>query len=139
MIETDRFNPETGEYSYLNNDGTRITVDWYAFVNVGIDDEEEDDFTNYTNMHDFLRIENSTWDPDARKIICYLRGFLSHDQFWQIKSLAQRGIRATRSNFSSVGRNENVIVDPEFVENDRRWLQKDNYLVCLDQFGEFQL
>lgn len=137
LIETNRFDAETGEYGYRNNDGTRITVNHYAFVNVSIADEQEDNFATYADMHDFLRIENDTWNPGARQVMCYLRGFLSHDQFWQLKRLAQRGIKATKDNFSRVSRSENVIVDPGFIENDRRWLQKDNYLVCLDQFGEY--
>lgn len=139
LIETNRFDPETGEYGYRNNDGTRIAVDYYAFVNVSIEGEYEVNFNAYDNMQDFLRITNDTWEADARHVMCYLRGFLSHDQFWRLRRLAHRGIKATRENFDRVSRDENVIIDPEFIENDRRWLQKDNYLVCLDQFDEYQL
>ena len=137
LIETNRVDPETGEYSYRNNNGDRIIVNHYAFVNVSIAGEHEDDFTTHTDMCDFLQIEDDTWTAGARRVMCYLRGFLSDDQFWRIKRLAPRGIKATKDNFGRVSRDENVVADPAFVESDRRWLQKVNYLVCLDQFGEY--
>lgn len=138
LIETDRFDPLSGEYSYCNNDGTRIIVDFYAFVNVLIEDELKKDFTTYKTVNDFLRIERNSWTKDSRHILCYLRGFLSHKHFCEIRKFAPRGIEATKDNFSRISRNENVIVDCGFKNNDKRWLQKDNYVVCLDQFGEYR-
>ncbi len=140
LIETRRFIPDTGEYSYRNNDDSPIVVDYYAFVNVSMEGEDEDNFTRYESKQDFLRVEGNSWQqqPNARKFFCTFRGLISHNDFWNRKMVAAERIKANKQNFARVFNGETVLPDPQFIINDRRWLQKENYIVSLDILREYR-
>ncbi|WP_035765055.1 hypothetical protein [Butyrivibrio sp. NC2002] len=149
MIEKDRFD-DNGNYRYQNDNNEPIIINEYAFVNVYMEGEEEERdnavprirFMDYITtekqdfMRRFLRINGNEWTPEARKFYCHLRGFIPHEEFWRMKSVAQRGIRAIKSNFDSISSGQQVPVDPGFVENDKRWLQRDNYILSVQNFNE---
>jgi len=133
MIETHRFNAD-GTYSYKNHDGSEIKVDYYAFLNIGIGDEDESGYTEYTDGIAFMGVNdrNSTWQdvPEKRKAFwCYLKGFISHEDFWRLKKKANRGIYANLSDLNEVWDGNFLAMRPDFIENDKKWLQKDNYII----------
>lgn len=133
MIETHRFNSD-GTYSYRNHDGGEIKVDYYAFLNVGIGNEAEIGYTEYADGITFMGVNNekSSWQdvPEKRKTFwCYLKGFISHEDFWRLKKKANRGIYANLSDLNEVWNGNNLTMRADFIENDKRWLQKDNYII----------
>lgn len=121
LIETNRFN-NNGEYSYKNNNGENIRVDSYVLVEVPI--KEEFKWSIYDNrQNSFLSYEELL---DNRNVESNILGGISHEEFWNIKAFAPRGIICTTGNLNYIYENKEI-----FNENN-----KDEYKNLPEHFNE---
>ncbi|MGG5461197.1 hypothetical protein [Clostridium sp. B9] len=100
LIETNRFT-DNGQYSYKNNNEKNIRVDSYVLVEVsinkefgwGIYNQRKEEFLTYDKL-----IANRTIEG---KIL----GGISHEEFWDIKAFAPKGIICTVANLKHIYKN----------------------------------
>lgn len=113
MIECKRFSPKgNGAYSYLNNNGKEIIVDFYVLVKVYLPEFDETPLSNR---------DDSTIYSSA------IQGYISHSDFWKYKHYAPKGILCTKDNLTLVCKNSNPIIAPKGTEQ-HMVLQQDNYI-----------
>ncbi|MCI9074693.1 MAG: hypothetical protein HFH10_02635 [Dorea sp.] len=132
MIETKRYR-ENGEYSYQNNNGEDVRVDAYVLVRVFVEPD-----MNWETM-------NYLWTEQIIKNHCIyaeILGGISHEEFWEKKHTAYKGMKCTYHNLKAVcnGNGDNLPDRLNGGEMKNEILQQDNYilykneLTCIYEF-----
>ncbi len=121
LIETYRYD-ESGNYSYLNDDGSTIVIDMYALVKVNIVPEISLDDMEYSSVADF-------WNSKGgRKVEYEVLGGITHKKFWEIKHFAPVGMKCNKNNLERICRGES----PEMADGSvskTESLQQNNYVI----------
>ncbi len=138
MIETKRYR-ENGEYIYRNNNGQEVRVDAYVLVRVNVEPD-----MNWKTMN-YLRAEQIAGN---HRIYAEILGGISHEEFWERKHTAYKGMKCTINNLKAVcdGNGDHLPDRLNGGERKNEILQQDNYilykneLACIDEFcAELQL
>lgn len=120
MIETKRYN-ENGEYAYKNNDGKDVKIDAYVLVKVIIDPDMD------TGTMEYREVEQL---KHKHKISAEILGGISHEQFWEKKHKAYKGIKCTFNNLKAVCDEKRELPDSiNGRERKNEILQQDNYIL----------
>ena len=120
MIEANRYNND-GSYAYDNHDGTPVRVDAYVFVKIKIMPEYKEPDFRYQTLEEFMGYQN-------RQVSYWIAGGISHDEFWERKHFANKGIRCDITNLNRVCNGEEPELAPEGTIRENV-LQKDNYIL----------
>lgn len=130
LVETDRYD-EFGNYRYNNNDGEAVPLDYYVLVRVTVEPDVTKSIFNKKQFDDFI---NKAWDARNKKevercIYAEVLGGISHQDFWNKKSFAPKGIRCSVSNLSAIVNKKEL---PDKVignETKNKILQRDNFII----------
>lgn len=132
LIETDRYNQD-GTYRYNNNDGNPVPLDYYVLVRVTV----EPDVSKSVFNTDFKSFFNKAWDARMRKevqrtIYAEVLGGISHEDFWNQKTIAPRGIRCSVKNLAAVVSGKELPDRIYGYEKKNEILQRENYVISSD-------
>lgn len=125
LIEASRFDGE--EYNYLNNDGSKTIVDSYIFVTVDLagfitGEDLKGDFDQFKRKHNINRISGD------------VKGFITHENFMNIKTLIPRGTPMSAYNLRALmldGKNMFELKDSSVT------MIADNFAVHSEQLKRF--
>lgn len=124
MVETKRYNNHGG-YAYKNNDGKDVKIDAYVLVRVTV----EPDMTIHT-----MQFKDVKQLKENRTIFAEILGGISHNDFWDKKHYATKGIRCTYYNLMAICNGENELPDKVGgYEKKTEILQQDNYVLYKDE------
>lgn len=99
LIESNRFTSE-GEYSYPNDDGSKIIVDIYVLIKIGIEPElKPDEVYSKTNdefidFDDFLNINEGINTSDYKAV--------TNEEFWSNKAYVPKDVICSKRNLSYI-------------------------------------
>lgn len=127
MIETKRYTDD-GHYTYKNNNGEEVIVDAYVLVRVTVEPDMNITTMGYTEVEQLKRSHN---------VSAEILGGISHEDFWNKKHKATRGIKCTYHNLKAIC---DGLVDelPDRVmggERKTEILQQDNYILYKNELS----
>lgn len=141
MVETFRYD-QYGNYAYLNNNNEPVRLDYYILVRVTV---EPDVQTNIFSQDLQIFLSNG-YDAKLRKavprtIYAEILGGISHNNFWQLKHLAQQGIKCDKYTLNNVCTGGNVQpLHPQEKQQfkDNNILQQNNYIVSRNSLSSLE-
>lgn len=126
MIEAKRYNND-GKYVYQNNDGRDVKIDAYVLVRVTVEPDMTVQTMKFTDVSQLKK---------DRTISAEILGGISHNDFWEKKHYAARGIRCTYHNLRAICDGKNELPDKiEGCEEKTETLQQDNYILYKDELN----
>lgn len=127
MIETKRYTDD-GHYTYKNNNGEEVIVDAYVLVRVTVEPDMSITTMGYTEVEQLKQ---------KHSISAEILGGISHEDFWDKKHKATRGIKCTFHNLKAIC-DGNVDELPDRIvggEKKTEILQQDNYILYKNELG----
>lgn len=130
MIETLRYNPD-GTFTYNNNNGDNVKVDYYILVRVTVDPDVQRNIFRQ-DFNKFIDDGFKNGQSVKRKIYAEILGGISHEDFWTLKHFAPEGIRCDFPNLNHIcnGFDCNNVPSPVMPgDNQNNIMQTDNYVI----------
>lgn len=131
LIEKNRYD-SYGNYRYKNNNNESVPVDYYILVKVAFPQLSNNVF-KYKSFEQLMNNENykgNIYNIDDIK--AKVLGGISHDEFWNKKVFAPKGIKCTVKNLEALTNGITINELPDKIcgnESQNNILQQDNYII----------